>query len=84
MQNLIIKKRIPNIVGGLIFGILAIKLSPSLWSCVFYVISALLFVYTDQIIKKFSISADPGEYKLKGNSVKLIVKDKNGNIKEKR
>jgi hypothetical protein len=83
MQNFEIKKRTPNIIGGLIFGIFAINLSPNRWSYVSYVISVLLFIYGDQIIKRFYLSADSGKYKLKGNAVELIIKDKNGNIKEK-
>jgi len=80
MQDFKIRKRIPNIITGLIFGILAMKLWPSFCSYVFYVVSVLLFVYADQIIKKFSLGADCGKYKLKGNAAKFIVKDKNGNI----
>jgi len=84
MQDFKIRKRIPNIITGLIFGILAMKLWPSFYSYVFYVVSVLLFVYTDQIIKKFFLSAGCGKYKLKGNAAKLIVKDKNGNIIRKK
>ena len=81
MQDFKIKKRIPNIIAGLVFGLLAIKLSPSIWSYIFYIISALLFVYTDQVIKLFSIHLQD-EIKLK-DKVETVVKDKDGNIKDK-
>jgi len=81
MQDFKIRKRIPNIIVGLVFGLLAIRLSPSIWSYIFYIISALLFVYTDQIIKIFSIHLQD-KIKLK-DKVEIVVKDKGGNIKDK-
>jgi len=81
MQDFKIKKRIPNIIAGLIFGLLAIRLSPSIWSYLFYSISALLFVYTDQVIKMFSVRLQD-KIKLR-DKVEIVVKDKDGNIKDK-
>jgi len=80
LENIQIKKRIPNIIAGLVFGVLAIKLTTSFWSYVFYVISALLFVYADQIIRMFSVKLHD-EIKLK-DSVEVVVRDKAGNIKD--
>lgn len=80
LENIQIKKRVSNIIAGLVFGVLAIKLAPNFWSYVFYVISAFLFVYTDQIIKAFSIKLHD-EIKIK-DSVEVILKDKDGNIKK--
>jgi len=81
MQDLKIKKRIPNIIAGLVFGLLATRLSSSIWSYLFYIISALLFVYTDQVIKTFSIHLQD-KIKLK-DEVEIVVKDKDGSIKDK-
>ena len=81
MQDFKIKKRMPNIFFGLLFGLLAIKLSCSFWSYIFYIISALLFVYADQIIKIFSLEFRE-KIKIK-DSIDIVSKDKDGNIKNK-
>ena len=81
LQDIKIKKRIPNIVLGLLLGILAMNLTLSYWSYVFYVLSALAFTFTDQVVKSFFVNAETGYFSLKGFDAKMTVRYKDGNIK---
>ncbi len=84
LQDFVIKKRILNIIFGLSFGVLANCLHQTLWSYVFYIISVLLLVFTDKIIKKFLLNASTGKFKLRVSPAKIIKRDKNGNIVEEK
>jgi len=74
LADIKIKKRIPNIIAGLFVGLLGIKLSPSIWTYFLYIISAVLFVFADQIIKSFVIDLDE-QVDIKENI--KVKKDKN-------
>lgn len=80
MQNINIKKRIPNLVLGLIFGLLAIYLTPSIWAYIFFFLSYLASVFGDRVINIFTLEAKTGKFNLKGSDVNMKVIDKNGNI----
>lgn len=81
LQDIKIKKRIPNIILGLLLLVLAMSLGMSYWSYVFYILSALALIFTDQIIKIFLINTEPGHFLVRGYDVKMEVRDKDGNIK---
>ena len=81
LQDIKIKKRIYNIILGLVLGLLAMYLAPSCWSYFFYVLSALAFIFTDQIVKAYIMNAEIGHFSIKGSNVKMTVRDKDGNIK---
>lgn len=81
IQDMKIKKRIPNIILGLIFGLLALYFTPSCWSYFFFILSALAFTFTDKVIKAYIINIKTGHYYLNGSDVKMTHKDKDGNIK---
>lgn len=76
-----INKRIPNIVIGLIFGLLAMKTFPSIYSYIFYIISCIFFVFTDRIIKIFFVSLDE-KVEIKENV--NVKKDKDGTTTKSR
>jgi hypothetical protein len=80
IQDIKIKKRIPNIVLGLALGLLALYLAPTCWSYLAYILSALAFTFTDQIVKAYIINAGTGHFSVKGHDVDMYVKDKDGNI----
>ena len=80
MHDFKIKKRIPNIIIGLVFGLLAIYLAPSIWSYLFYVLSALAFTFTDRVVKSFIMNTETGHFIVKGGNVTMEVKDKDGNV----
>lgn len=81
IQDIKVKKRISNIILGLVLGLLAIYLSPSCWSYFFYILSALAFTFTDQVVKAFIMNAETGHFSIKDYDVKMEVRDKDGNIK---
>lgn len=83
LQDIKFKKRIPNIIIGLIFGLLAIYLSPCFWSYLFYILSALSFIFTDQVIRTFIINTETGHFSVKDFDVEMEVRDKDGNLKNK-
>ena len=80
IQDIKIKKRIPNIILGLVLGLSAMYLAPSFWSYLFYVLSALAFTFTDQVVKIFIMNAEPAHFSVKGCDVKMEVRDKDENI----
>ena len=80
IQDIKIKKRIPNIILGFVLGVLAMYLVPSFWSYIFYILSALAFTFTDQMVKVFIMKAEPTYFSVKGCDVKMEVRDKDGNI----
>lgn len=80
IQNIKIKKRIPNIIFGLIFGLISLYLAPAYLSYLFFILSALTFTFADQIIKIYIINAGTGHFSVKGQDVNMHVNDKDGNI----
>lgn len=80
IQDIKIKKRFPNVIFGLVLGLLALYLAPSCWSYLLYILSALAFTFTDQIVKAYIINVETGHFSVKGHDVNMYVKDKDGNI----
>ena len=78
MPNIEIKKRVPNIVTGLIFGMLAIWISPSGWAYPLYVFSTLCFVFADEVIRYLSVDVHD-TIKLK-EGLELEIKNSDGSI----
>lgn len=81
MPDIQIKKRIPNLIVGLVFGMLAMKVFPSGWAYVFFAFSALSLAFADEIIRVFSLSVHD-TIKIKEN-IELEIRDSEGNIKGK-
>ena len=80
MQSIKIKKRIPNLILGLTFGLVGIYLGQSVWAYVFFFLCWITSVFGDKIVNVFKLKAESGKYNLKGFGAKMKVIDKNGNI----
>ncbi len=80
IQDIKIKKRIPNIILGLVLGLLALYSTPSCWSYFLYILSALAFTFADKVVKAYIINAGTGHFYVKGHDVNMYIKDKDGNI----
>ncbi len=81
LEDVVFRKRIPNLIGGLLFQVASYAVPSKIWSLLFQIVSVLLFLHADLVVKRFALVLQE-KIKLR-DSFHIVVVDHKGNIKSK-